>query len=237
MRLQIHERRTLYFWPARGKKCYVHTAVLEAFIGPAPQGFHGRRQDSNVQNNHLANLLWARQDDISLNERRRAKRQTQRTIMLQNIGWQDPTTWGNRLLQDGYTLVHCPHYPRAKPNGYVYLHRLRMACFLGRPLETHEHVHHDNEQRWENRIENLVLTTNSAHRKHHMSLMTSEEKSAMAHGLVRYNHTRRIERTEVSCACGCGAIFMTPDSKGRYHSYKSGHAFRGKHWTWGKKQP
>lgn len=73
---------------------------------------------------------------------------------------------GKRVsTKEGYILVYCPEYPKAKNGKYVYEHRLVMANHLGRPLEESEHVHHKNGNKQDNRIENLELLTNSEHHK------------------------------------------------------------------------
>lgn len=36
----------------------VHRLVLEAFVGPCPDGLEGCHEDDNPSNNHLANLRW-----------------------------------------------------------------------------------------------------------------------------------------------------------------------------------
>lgn len=40
------------------KRCYLHRLILEAFIGPAPQGTEGCHNDGHVLNNRLSNLRW-----------------------------------------------------------------------------------------------------------------------------------------------------------------------------------
>jgi len=45
-------------------------------------------------------------------------------------------------------------------DGYIYLHRLVMAEYLNRPLDNKEVIHHKNEIRNDNRIENLELFEN-----------------------------------------------------------------------------
>lgn len=61
----------------------------------------------------------------------------------------------------GYVLVYCPDHPRAKLGRYVQEHRLVMEQHLGRYLEPQEVVHHKNDIRDDNRIENLQLFANN----------------------------------------------------------------------------
>lgn len=79
----------------------------------------------------------------------------------------NPTWKGGERKCNGYILTSVnPKNPFAKMRcykSYVLEHRLVMAENLGRCLNPEEVVHHINEIRDDNRIENLVLMSNSEH--------------------------------------------------------------------------
>lgn len=53
--------------------------------------------------------------------------------------------------------------PKIANSIYVLEHRINAAVMLGRPLLPHEVVHHRNGIKNDNRPENLLVTTHSAH--------------------------------------------------------------------------
>lgn len=74
---------------------------------------------------------------------------------------------GKRTHSDGYIQIRMKDHPNADGCGYVYEHRYVMEQHLGRYLRSDEHVHHINENKKDNRIENLQILTNSEHAKLH----------------------------------------------------------------------
>lgn len=58
----LHERRghrqVKLHVDGLGRTRKVHQLVLEAFVGPRPEGMHGCHNDGVVANNHLGNLRW-----------------------------------------------------------------------------------------------------------------------------------------------------------------------------------
>lgn len=75
---------------------------------------------------------------------------------------------GGRIKLNGYILIKSPDHPYRDRYGYVCEHRLVMEKHLGRILKPSEVVHHINNNKEDNRIENLMLFSNNQdHLKYH----------------------------------------------------------------------
>jgi hypothetical protein len=81
---------------------------------------------------------------------------------------------GKRLTKFGYIEIYVPNHPNSNANGYVVEHRLIMEKHLGRYLEPYEIVHHKNEIKDDNRLENLQVVTHQEHSRIHF--MIKEER-------------------------------------------------------------
>lgn len=69
----------------------------------------------------------------------------------------------------GYKTVKDRDHPNSDRQGYILEHRIVMEKFLGRFLTKEEVIHHRNEIKSDNRIENLFLFPNDElHRCFHM---------------------------------------------------------------------
>jgi len=79
--------------------------------------------------------------------------------------------------KEGYRHVYCPTHVNARTDGYVREHIMVMSDFIGRKLVTDsEVVHHKDENRLNNDINNLELMTPSEHAKHHASLRAEKSR-------------------------------------------------------------
>jgi hypothetical protein len=79
-------------------------------------------------------------------------------------------SWGKRTVKvsDGYVLVNIPEHPKSF-KGWYYEHRLVIESHLDRILEEWETVHHINENKQDNRLNNLFLCTREQHNKAHQT--------------------------------------------------------------------
>lgn len=91
-------------------------------------------------------------------------------------GEMNPNYSGGKYVDDrGYIRILCPDHPK-NIKGYIYEHRLLMEEYLGRYLQKWESVHHINEIKQDNRIENLFLCTMQEHSAIHREGKRPSEK-------------------------------------------------------------
>ena len=83
---------------------------------------------------------------------------------------------GGRRSREGYISVYCPDHPYAAADNSVYEHRLVVEKEIGRYLTKDEFVHHINGIKDDNRIENLVILTNSEHARLHAILKRGRKR-------------------------------------------------------------
>lgn len=74
------------------------------------------------------------------------------------------------IRKGNYIYALVPDHPNATKNGYVLMHRIVMENYLGRLLTPDEVVHHKNENKFDNSIENLELLTQAKHARLHQFL-------------------------------------------------------------------
>jgi hypothetical protein len=77
--------------------------------------------------------------------------------------------------EKGYVFIYMPEHPFAK-KGYVQEHRIVVEKFIGRYLTKEEVVHHLDEVKDNNKIENLMLFKNQ---KEHMKFHTKIKQVGM----------------------------------------------------------
>lgn len=111
-----------------------------------------------------------------------------------NVGSNNPNFTGGKYVDDkGYVRVLRPDHPK-NIKGYVYEHRLVMEAYLGRFLMPWETVHHINEIKTDNRVENFFLC---GYREHSALHMEGRKPSSGQRSKMRENaktnkpHTRK----------------------------------------------
>lgn len=71
------------------------------------------------------------------------------------------------VSKGNYNYAKVPEHPSCTINGYVLEHRIVMENYLGRLLDENEVVHHLNDNKKHNNIENLELCLKGVHESYH----------------------------------------------------------------------
>ena len=72
------------------------------------------------------------------------------------------------MFSGQYLALYRPYLPKSRKDGYVYIHQLQAEKKLGRPLKRQECVHHIDENKFNNDLNNLmVFKTISDHAAFH----------------------------------------------------------------------
>ena len=102
---------------------------------------------------------------------------------------------GRRITRDGYIEIYSPYHPNKNKNNCVLEHRLRMEQHIGRFLTDKEVVHHIDDDKENNKIENLEL-------------FSSVGKHTQKHHIVRDSKGKFTMKSE-----GCGKWFVAEIGK------------------------
>ena len=118
------------------------------------------------------------------------------------------------MRADGYVDRWAPDHPLARADGYVFEHRM-MAWDAGLLTDPALEVHHRNEVKDDNRLENFVIESKSSHQLNHHNAIGSLRRNQfgafpIGQGFVVRHRQRRAELGDRICE-GCGG----PIAEGR----------------------
>lgn len=119
---------------------------------------------------------------------------------------------GRSVASNGYVLIRVGRaHHLADIRGYAYEHRVVAEQKLGRRLLPGELIHHINENKTDNRPENIKVEASIAHHR-------AEHRV--------HDRGRRLPdelNSDVECECGCGQVFAKYDETGRPRRFVTGH--------------
>jgi len=141
--------------------------------------------------------------------------QQRQEVVMKLTGPNHPNWHGGRTItQHGYILIRVgKDHPLSDIRGYAYEHRVIAEKMLGRKLRSSEIVHHINDDRQDNRPENLQVCTGIAGHK---------VKHRTKKGLRLPGEPNPI----ISCKCGCGKTFRKYDNSNRPRQWAIGGHWR-----------
>ncbi len=93
-------------------------------------------------------------------------------------GAEAPQWKGGRHVDGARVFLHVgTDHPMASATGYVLEHRLLMAHAINRHLRPAEHIHHIDQDRMNNSLDNLVIVSRSQHTRIHNLIRRGVEQT------------------------------------------------------------
>ena len=138
-----------------------------------------------------------------------------------------------RFVKNGdYAAAVVPDHPNADKHGYVAAHRVIMENYIGRLLEPREEVHHKDENKYNNDIENLEILMKGEHQRIHSTKYPDGhfvELVCECCGKVfqrKYHQRPEVKKySHVFCSKSCSDNFQKRSPKDFEHGTVTGYGY------------
>ena len=118
-----------------------------------------------------------------------------------------------RIVKKGdYLYAVVKDHPNATANGYVLHHRVVIENHLGRLLTKDEIVHHKDEDKKNNSIDNLEVMDKREHARMHNKTGRTCIELECAHCGVKFQREKRLIKGKGLCSRRCNGLYNRTNS-------------------------
>lgn len=143
------------------------------------KGFNGRKHSKKSNEKNRISHIGKKHSE-----------ETKIKIRNSSLKGKNSRSWKGGIYIDRYIHIYEPSHPFAHHNGYVYQHRIIIEKIIGRFLNPIEVIHHIDEIKTNNSLNNLIaFTSKSAHIRFHSNPNNVKPEEIIFDGR---NHTKFI---------------------------------------------